>query len=265
MFTKFFKFTFLLVCIVQSTELYAKESEVLTPRLVSESSNTNIEQYTKSDVKKLNAIDTFKEIYDDRNVNKLVTLSTNKKNYKISKDGDHENDYVDITVSSDTNGFLYLLMLGTDTEQIVFLLPNEEFVNNKLIKDKSVTIKSKILAMGPSGTDHLLAIVSDTPLEYKSMNLEKIGPYSFMQSNEVGLRNLKLLTSSSSIFSTPKARKKTKGKTPKALNNVILACTESKDRNLKYQVSGTPIIKPEKTLKCGTKYGASLISIEEYE
>ena len=265
MFTKIFKFTFFLACIAQSIESYGVETEILTPRLISESSQTNIEQYTKSDVKKLTAVDTFKEIYDDRNVNKIVMLSTNKRNYKISKDGDHENDYVDITVNSDTSGYLYLLMLGTDNEQIVFLLPNEEFVNNKLIKDKSVTIKSKILAMGPAGTDHLLAIVSDTPLDYKNMNLEKIGPYSFMQSNEVGLRNLKLLTSGSSMFSTPKSRKKTKGKTSKAPNNVVLACTEPKERNLKYQVSGLSKIKSEKTLECGTKYGASLISIEEYE
>lgn len=243
--------------------------------------DSSVTPYIKAENNKSSAFDTFSEIYEARNINKSVTLSTNKQRYKISNDGDLDNDFVDISVKSDRDGYLYILMLGTDSEQIVFLLPNDEFVDNKIYRGKPVTIKSKILAMGPSGTDHLLAIISDNPLDYKNMDLEKAGPYSFMKSNDVGLRNLKLLTSGYSIISSkpklkdkPKEKAKTNSKPKEIAKSEInttfntkneLYCAESKARNLKYQVDIKSIGNIDINKECGSKYGASMISIEEYD
>ena len=97
--------------LVASTVLYSEnaisDNDVIQDRIQlseTQSPEASIGSYLKTENKKTSAFDTFSEIYDARNANKIVTLNTNKQRYKISKDGDIENDFVDISVKSDTDG-----------------------------------------------------------------------------------------------------------------------------------------------------------------
>jgi len=157
---------------------------VITPSVENEKTLTNdpiINEVTPSDI--------FNNIYLSRDINAKVKLETNKKRYKIS-DNDTNQDFVDITIKSEKNGFVYLLMLGSDAKEAVFILPNDEQNLNEINKSQIVKIKSKIVATGPVGTDYLLAIVLDKKLDLTNFDLDKLGPYFVAKTMNNSLKNI---------------------------------------------------------------------------
>ena len=145
--------------------------------------------------------DVFRSIHNGGMSNKSVELLTNKKRYKIS-DNNNVNDYVNITIKSKTNGYLYLLMLGSDTKEIVFILPNEIKRDNWILKGHDVKIKSKIVAAGPAGTDYLLALISENKHDLTTLNLEQVGPYHTVKTtNETLMKIEDLFISPSNQYS----------------------------------------------------------------
>jgi len=109
------------------------------------------------------------DIKQQSNPKRQVQVSMNKPAMKIGKDG------LDITVKSNHDGYLYLVLLGSDAKSFYILFPNGLDGDNKIEAGKPIRIPKEnwaVKAAGPAGTDRLLALVTDTPRKLDGLRLE---------------------------------------------------------------------------------------------
>ncbi len=107
---------------------------------------------------------TLKDIELQRNPARKVDVQLVKKELKINK------DYLDLKIKSNHDGYLYLVLLGSDKTSFYVLYPNKLDLNNQIKAGKVVSLPSqswKIKAAGPVGIDHILVMVSDSPRDLK--------------------------------------------------------------------------------------------------
>jgi Caspase domain/Domain of unknown function (DUF4384) len=112
---------------------------------------------------------TLKDIEQQKNPKKQITVKLNKPVMKVGK------DYLDISITSKSDGYLYLVLLGSDAKSFYLLFPNGEDHDNHIKAGQTVRVPKSnwgILAGGPEGTDHVLVMVADSPrsLDKLSMN-----------------------------------------------------------------------------------------------
>jgi hypothetical protein len=103
---------------------------------------------------------TLKDIEQQRNPRKQISVKLNKPVLKIGK------DYLDLSITSQSNGYLYLVLLGSDAKSFYLLYPNGIDKDNFIKAGQTVRVPKPnwgIQAAGPNGTDHLLVMVADSP------------------------------------------------------------------------------------------------------
>jgi len=113
---------------------------------------------------------TFQDVEAQRNPQRVVNVKLAKKVLKIDK------DYLDLQIKSNHDGYLYLVLLGSDKKSFYVLYPNKLEKNNFIKAGQTVNLPSQswqIKAAGPAGIDHVLVLVSDSPRDLKS--LEALG------------------------------------------------------------------------------------------
>ena len=112
------------------------------------------------------SIATFKDIESQSNPARKIDVQLVKKELKINK------DYLDLKVKSNHDGYLYLVLLGSDKRSFYVLYPNKLDLNNQIKAGKVVNLPSqswKIKAAGPVGVNTVLVIVSDSPRDLKEL------------------------------------------------------------------------------------------------
>jgi hypothetical protein len=116
-----------------------------------------------------------------------VDLSTATPNMKIGK------DYLNLQVTTNQNGYLYLLNVGSDGKTFDLLFPNSRDTNN-FVKAGTLSLPRRdwgIQAMGPAGSSHILAILSETPREFdKGMATTAGSPFRSSNATMSATRNL---------------------------------------------------------------------------
>lgn len=113
---------------------------------------------------------TLQDIEAQRNPQRTVDVKLAKKSLKIDK------DYLDLEIKSNHEGYLYLVLLGSDKKSFYVLYPNKLEKNNFIKAGQTIKLPNQswqIKAAGPVGVDHILVIVSDSPRDLKS--LEALG------------------------------------------------------------------------------------------
>ena len=113
---------------------------------------------------------TLRDIEAQRNPLRVVDIKLAKKILRIDK------DYLDLQIKSNHDGYLYLVLLGSDKKSFYVLYPNKLEQNNFIKAGQTINLPNQswqIKAAGPSGIDHLLVLVSDSPRDLKS--LEALG------------------------------------------------------------------------------------------
>jgi hypothetical protein len=113
---------------------------------------------------------TLQDIEAQRNPQRVVDVKLAKKSLKINK------DYLDLQVKSNHDGYLYLVLLGSDKKSFYVLYPNKLEQNNFIKAGQTVNLPNQswqIKAAGPAGIDHILVMVSDSPRDLNS--LEALG------------------------------------------------------------------------------------------
>jgi hypothetical protein len=103
---------------------------------------------------------TLKDIEQQRNPRKQISVKLNKPVLKIGK------DFLDLSITSQSNGYLYLVLLGSDAKSFYLLYPNGIDKDNFIKAGQTVRVPKPnwgIQAAGPNGTDHLLVMVADSP------------------------------------------------------------------------------------------------------
>ena len=113
---------------------------------------------------------TLQDIEAQRNPQRIIDVKLAKKTLKINK------DYLDLQIKSNHDGYLYLVLLGSDKKSFYILYPNKLEQNNFIKAGQIINLPSQswqIKAAGPAGIDHILVMVSDSPRDLNS--LEALG------------------------------------------------------------------------------------------
>lgn len=127
----------------------------------------------------LASLATLKDIEQQRNPKRVVKVSLSKAALKIGK------DELDFKVTSSHDGYVYLVMLGSDAKSFYILFPNGLDGDNRISAGKPLRLPKPdwaVKAAGPAGTDQLLVMVSDSPRKLDGLTLAEptaIVPFTY--------------------------------------------------------------------------------------
>ena len=136
----------------------------------------------------LASIATLKEIQSQGNPKRTVSVKLNKSVLRIGKDS------LDMTIKSSHDGYVYLVLLGSDASSFYVLFPNGLDQNNLVKAGQTIRIPKndwEVKANGPSGTDNLLVMVADSPRKLNSLTMaEPTASVPFIYAlNDIGGRS----------------------------------------------------------------------------
>jgi len=145
----------------------------------------------------LASLATLKDIEQQRNPKRKVEVKLSKPTLKIGK------DLLDMSIQSSHTGYMYLVLLGSDSKSFYVLYPNGLDQNNKILAGQSLRIPKpewQIKSAGPAGTNHMLVMVSDSPRKLDSLVMAEPSasePFTYALNNFEGRSTLiRFLTSS---------------------------------------------------------------------
>jgi len=170
------------------------------------------------------------EMFQQRDATRVLSVEANQKILKIDKDP------LELTITSPTDGYLYVALAGSDQESLYLLFPNQIDANNQIKANVPVKLPRRswrIVAGGPKGTDTVLVIVTDSPRDLSQLDGEDAGPFVMPLQTREGRSQLQALIGASG-------------------NADQQVCqTGGKTRNLEVQIV------------CSDAYAAKLIEFEE--
>jgi len=145
----------------------------------------------------LASLATLKDIEQQRNPKRMVDVKVSKPVMKIGKDS------LDLSIKSSHDGYIYMILLGSDAKSFYVLYPNGLDKNNAIKAGQTVRIPKpdwEVKAAGPEGTNNLLVMVSDSPRKLNTLTMAEptaAEPFTYAL-NDIGGRSalINFLTSS---------------------------------------------------------------------
>ena len=134
----------------------------------------------------LASLATLKDIESQRNPIRKLDIKLAKKTLKINQ------DYLDLQIKSSHDGYLYLVLLGSDKKSFYMLYPNKLDGNNRIQAGKTINLPNQswqIKAAGPAGVDHILVLVADSERDLKTLEAlgaDKNSPFVYALNNPSG-------------------------------------------------------------------------------
>jgi hypothetical protein len=128
-----------------------------------------------------------------------VDAKVSKPAMKIGKDS------LDLSIKSSHDGYVYLILLGSDSKSFYVLYPNGLDKDNAIKAGQTMRIPKpdwELKANGPVGTNNLLVMVSDSPRKLDNLKMAEptaAQPFTYAL-NDIGGRAalINFLTSSGS-------------------------------------------------------------------
>ena len=114
----------------------------------------------------LASLATLRVIEQQSNPRRKVEVVLSRNSLKIGKDP------LALTVKSSHDGYVHLVLLGSDRKSFYLLFPNGLDSDNRIWANQRLSLPRpdwKLVAQGPAGTDQLLVLVSDTPRDLKAL------------------------------------------------------------------------------------------------
>ncbi|MGZ5818968.1 MAG: DUF4384 domain-containing protein [Burkholderiaceae bacterium] len=142
----------------------------------------------------IDANDVISDINERRDTNRTVSVRLRNPALNIGKDG------LDFSVTSSHDGYLYLIVLGSDNKSFYMLFPNDLDHDNAIKAGKALKLPRKaweVTAQGPSGTDKMLVVVTESPRNLIELGKNKAGPFVTMPTDTEGRHNLQWLLGTS--------------------------------------------------------------------
>ena len=141
---------------------------------------------------------TLNDIRNAASPSVIVQLKPTSDNLKIGK------DILNFSVTTNKDGHLTILQVGSDGQTFMQLFPNEKD-NNAFVK-AGVTVLPRpnwqIKAGGPAGTSYLLAILSDSPRDF-TKGMKALGPFK-TSAGKKAAKNLIIEATETSTEAPPK-------------------------------------------------------------
>ena len=122
----------------------------------------------------LDPVNVLNSMYQLRDPGHRVEVEVNRTRVRIGK------DKPSFTLRSTEPGYLYVMMVGTDSEHLIALFPNAIDRNNRIEPGRKLTLPRpgwSFVAGGPPGINHLIAVVSQSPRDYSSAGMERGDPF----------------------------------------------------------------------------------------
>ena len=136
----------------------------------------------------LASLATLKDIEQQRNPRRVVDVKLSKPVMKIGKDS------LDLSIKSSHDGYIYMILLGSDAKSFYVLYPNGLDKNNAIKAGETVRIPKpdwEVKAAGPVGTNNLLVMVSDSPRKLNTLTMSEptaAEPFTYAL-NDIGGRS----------------------------------------------------------------------------
>jgi hypothetical protein len=136
------------------------------------------------------SIATLNDVLNQANPQRNISVTVDKKNLKINK------DYLSLQVKSNTDGYLYMVLLGSDKKSFYLLYPNHFSQNNFIKAGQLIKIPEEswqIKAGGPVGVDNILILVADSQRDLTRLGAfgsETASPFVYALNNIEGRGNL---------------------------------------------------------------------------
>lgn len=135
----------------------------------------------------LASLATLRDIQQQSNPRLVVDVKLSKSVLKIGKDA------LDLSVKSSHDGYIYLVMLGSDRKSFYVLYPNGLDRDNQIKAGQTRKLPRpdwQLEAAGPAGEDHLLVMVTASPRKIDRLEMtepDAKNPFTFAL-NEIGGR-----------------------------------------------------------------------------
>jgi hypothetical protein len=135
----------------------------------------------------LASLATLRDIQQQSNPRLVVDVKLSKSVLKIGKDA------LDLSVKSSHDGYIYLVMLGSDRKSFYVLYPNGLDRDNQIKAGQTRKLPRpdwQLEAAGPAGEDHLLVMVTSSPRKIDRLEMtepDAKNPFTFAL-NEIGGR-----------------------------------------------------------------------------
>jgi len=133
---------------------------------------------------------TLKDIELQKNPFRAVSVKLAKQSLRINK------DYLELEVKSSNDGYLYLILLGSDKKSFYVLYPNKLDADNFIRANATIKIPREswqIRSAGPAGVNNLLVMVSDSPRDLSRLGQfgdEPNSPFVYALNTLSGRKNL---------------------------------------------------------------------------
>lgn len=142
----------------------------------------------------------LKEVLAQRDPRRKVELTAPSTLLKIGQ------DTLDVSVTSSHDGYIYVVLLGSDKSSFYMLFPNDRDRENQIKAGETVKLPRptwRIRAQGPAGVDRMLVVVSEAERELAPPGARKAGPFVQSLSDAAGRANLQWLLGSARLQSQP--------------------------------------------------------------
>ena len=122
---------------------------------------------------------TLKDIEGQSNPKRKVDVKLNKTLLKIGKDS------LDLAVRSSHDGYVQMILLGSDAKSFYVLFPNGLDKDNKIRAGQTLKLPKpdwQVKSSGPAGTNQLLVMVTDTPRKLDKLSMAEptaSAPFTF--------------------------------------------------------------------------------------
>ncbi len=127
----------------------------------------------------LASLATLREIAAQSNPRRKVEVTLSRASLKIG------GDPLALKIKSSHDGYVHLVLLGSDSKSFYVLFPNALDADNRIKANQTLSLPRpdwKLVAQGPVGTDQLLVLVSDTPRDLKALTAlppDSAAPFTF--------------------------------------------------------------------------------------
>ncbi|WP_158268731.1 caspase family protein [Limnohabitans sp. Hippo3] len=135
----------------------------------------------------LASLATLTDIEQQRDPRIVLDVKLSKSVLKIGKDA------LDLSIKSSHDGYIYMVLLGSDRKSFYVLYPNGLDKDNRIKAGQTRRLPRpdwQLEAAGPPGTDHLLVMVSSSPRQIDRLTMAEpsaTNPFTFAL-NEIGGR-----------------------------------------------------------------------------
>jgi len=111
---------------------------------------------------------TLRDIEGQSNPKRKVEIKLSKPTLKIGKDS------LDLSIKSSHDGYIQLVLVGSDAKSFYVLFPNGLDKDNKIRAGQTVNVPKpdwQVKSAGPEGTNQLLVLVTDSPRKFDILKM----------------------------------------------------------------------------------------------